>query len=104
MFNVPENARTPMHAQDGAVVAELVWRALHDPHGFSHVGPELEVTGARPGDVKAVLPLLEDVRIEDWVGESGTCYRDYVGALPCGLLLRLITDAGLAADVCGGSR
>ncbi|QSB15172.1 hypothetical protein JQS43_02015 [Natronosporangium hydrolyticum] len=106
MSTVLDAARVPVQgeAESGAVVAQLVWRALRDPRGFSDAGAELEVSGVRPNEVAGVLPLLDNVRVEDWVGDSGTCYRDYVGQLPCGLLLRLITHVGLTADVCGGGR
>jgi hypothetical protein len=54
--------------------------------------------------VAALLPHLADVRVDEWSGESGMDYRDYVGRLPCGLMLRVVTAAESVPDLTGGGR
>lgn len=56
-------------------------------------------------EVQALLPLLDGLRIEEWVGDSGVPYRDYIGRLSCGLILVVRTDAAHVppVDPAGGS-
>lgn len=85
-------------------VAELVWQALRNPLRWNAYGNELRIADASTREAAALLPHLDGVQVDEWTGESGQTYRDYVGRLPCGLKLRVSTDAVLVPDLTGGVR
>lgn len=86
----------------GRVVGELLWNAVRRWSGFDFDRAELAVSLSAARDVAAVLPHLTGTEIDEWVGESGIPYRDYVGWLPSGLRLRLTTDADVVPNLLEG--
>jgi hypothetical protein len=76
--------------------AELVWQAVCDPLSYNLQRAQLSILDAGAAEAAALLPYLAGVRVERWSGICGQDYRDYVGRLPCGPLLRVHTDAGPA--------
>lgn len=94
MSKVLDAARMPRTS--GAVVAGLVWRNLRRQRDFYG---ELTVVDADAGEVAALLPHLSGLWVDEWSGDSGIPYRDYVGELPCGLVVRVATDAELVPNL-----
>lgn len=78
-------------------VWQLIWSALCDPHGF-RLGKELRLPLVEATEATELLRHLVDVRVDEWAGEC-SAYRDYVGRLPCGLVLRVSTDAESVPDL-----
>lgn len=86
------------------IAADLVWQALRNPLRWDLHSNELRIADASAREAAALLPHLDDVQVDEWTGESGQTYRDYVGRLPCGVTLRVSTDAVLVPVLIGGAR
>lgn len=82
------------------LAADELARALCGPRSNEDaMHGRLRVLASTPTVVRALIDLLDDVRVEEWFGESGVRYREYAGPLPCGLTLVVQTDAALVPPV-----
>lgn len=76
--------------------------ALLHPGAFSEYTGELSIYAAiRAGTVADLLALFDPVsiRTSEWTSDLGLPWRAYVGRLPCGLMLRIVTRADLVPPV-----